>query len=340
MNQLPRTEDELETILGQTVVIPIDRIKPDPENLREIFDEQDILDLGKNMQQVGQMDDLTVFPVNDESGNWTGDFDLHDGERRWRAARMVGIQTLRARIEARPSSEELLFKKLSRMLQTRTLPPEQKVTALERGLQELGVIEKPEMWESYKEHLGGGQEWPQIVRVLKLNPGVRKLMEEGSINFTLAQSIGRLPSFRQEEAATFVVTQRINGRYFSTQIVPYLLENPNANLAQAFEHTKVGEWRQYMHSPYEKGHEPPTEEKLEKFLESCVTWERAWEVMVHTGLVQEIQDNPSYAFRMKEAARRIVERSQALVERIEKGQRSETISELPTTRAMLKGGNH
>jgi len=81
---------------GKIVDLPIQLIKPDPNNLREEFDQEDLVDLGKNMQSIGQLDEVTVFPIILEGEVWAGFFDLHDGERRWRAAELVGIPALRA----------------------------------------------------------------------------------------------------------------------------------------------------------------------------------------------------------------------------------------------------
>lgn len=321
---------------GSIVDIPIQLIKPDPDNLREEFDEEDLVDLGKNMELIGQLDEITVFPIVSDDNTWAGFFDLHDGERRWRAAKLVGLPTLRAKVMPRPSNDELLYKKVSRVLQTRSLTPEKKVIGLEKALAQLGVLDTPEIWEYSREKLGGGQEWPQLVRVLLLRPKVRGLMDKGLINFTIAQSIGRLPAEKQEQVAEFVVVNKINGRFFSTQIVPYLLENPDASPAQAFEHARVGGWRQYSRTAYQRGYEPPTSEKVESFLEACVDWERAWEVAVHTGLVHDIGGDSNYEYRVKEAARRIAQRAHALIERINNQRSEDVIGELPSPPALRR----
>lgn len=151
-----------------------------------------------------------------------------------------------------------------------------------------------------------------------LGSKVRGYLEKGLINFTIAQSVGRLPSKKQPQIAEYVVVNKINGRFFSTQMVPYMLENPNASPAQAFEQTRVGDWRQYTRSPYQKGHEPTVDRRVEEFLDICVRWERAWEVIVHTGLVHDINDNTDLEYRVSDAAYRIAERSAALSERIRK----------------------
>ena len=316
--------DELETLVlrpvgewyGSIVQIPCSLIKPDPENLRQEFDETDLLDLGRNMVQVGQLDEITVFPILIGESTWAGYFDLHDGERRWRAAQLVTQSSLRAKIVPRPSSQELTFKKVSRVLQTRSLSPDTKLAALKKSLSDLGILERPDEWDSFRERLGGGPEWPLLVRVLKLHPRVREMFEEGLINFTIAHSVGRLARDRQARIAEFVVVNKISGRFLSTQMVPYLLKNPGASLAEAFEHTRVGGWQQHAGSPYRKGEAPPTHEQVDKFLQACVSWERAWETVVVNGLVHAVGDNPHYVFRLRDASRRIKERSEALADRM------------------------
>jgi len=299
------------------VEIPVQLIKPDQENLRTEFDEADLIDLGRNIEQVGQLDEITVFPILDQTGGWAGYFDLHDGERRWRASHLLGFSTLRAKIVPRPSQEELLFKKVSRVMQTRSLSPETKLAGLEKALADLGVMDKPGEWELFRDKLGGGPEWPQLVRVLRLQPKVREMFGDGSINFTIAQSVGRVDIDRQHQLAQFVIVNKINGRFLSTEMVPYLIENPEASPAEAFEHTRVGGWRQFSRSPYQKGEAPPTQEQVEKFLDACVIWERAWETVVVEGLVHSIQGDAQYIHRMKDVTRRIMERVSALAERLE-----------------------
>ncbi len=321
---------------GEVVDIPCKLIKPDPENLRQEFDEGDLIDLGKNMQVVGQLDEITVFPILIDNSSWTGSFDLHDGERRWRAAQLMQLPSLRAKIVPRPSSEELTFKKVSRVLQTRSLSPETKLKALQKSLSDLGVLEEPDEWDSFRDKLGGGPEWPQLVRVLRLQSRVRSMFEDGLINFTMAHSIGRISNERQAELAEYVVVNKISGRFLSTQMVPYLMENPEASPAQAFEHARVGGWRQPAYSPYSKGESPPTHEQVESFLKACVVWERAWETVVVNGLVHTIDDSPQYTLRLRDASRRIQERAAALSERM-RSSTQEPVSHLPPVPERISG---
>ncbi len=317
--------DKLESLIqlplnewyGSVIDIPIQLIKPDPDNLRTEFDESDLMDLGKNIEEVGQLDAITVFPISADDGSWSGFFDLHDGERRWRSAQLVGLSTLTAQIVPRPSQQELMYKKVSRVMQTRSLSPETKLLGLEKALTDLGVANKPEEWQSLRGKLGGGPEWPQLIRVLRLHPKVRAMFGKGLINFTIAQSVGRLPVDKQEHLAQYVVVNKISGRFLSTQMVPYLIKSPDASPAQAFEHARVGGWRRPSSGLYAKGSASPTKDQIEKFLDACVHWERGWETIVVEGIVHDIQDRPQDIYRLKDASRRLIERASALIDRLD-----------------------
>ena len=39
-------------------------------------------------------------------------------------------------------------------------------------------------------------------------------------------------------------------------------------------------------------------ERVEGFLEACVKWERAWEILVHTGLIYDIKDSAEIEHRL------------------------------------------
>ena len=91
--------------MDEIALIPVDQIIPDPENLRQAFDEDEIAALAENLVAIGQTDPVQVFRRED------GTFDLFDGERRWRAARLAGLASLRAIVVPRPAAQELLVKK-------------------------------------------------------------------------------------------------------------------------------------------------------------------------------------------------------------------------------------
>lgn len=81
-------------VIGQTIIsIPVDRIRPNPEQPRKVFHHARLEALGKSLRQDGQRIPIQVIQV---VGDSNADFELVVGERRWRAAKLVGITHLNA----------------------------------------------------------------------------------------------------------------------------------------------------------------------------------------------------------------------------------------------------
>lgn len=69
--------------------IPLDQVKPNPNQPRKHFDEGAFTDLGENIKQHGQLTPGLVRPIEDG-------FEIVHGERRWRACKLAGLETFRA----------------------------------------------------------------------------------------------------------------------------------------------------------------------------------------------------------------------------------------------------
>ena len=70
--------------------IPIGLIRPNPDQPRSRFDEEAIAALGDSIATAGLVQPLIVRPLRD------GRYELVAGERRWRAARVAGLETVPA----------------------------------------------------------------------------------------------------------------------------------------------------------------------------------------------------------------------------------------------------
>jgi ParB family chromosome partitioning protein len=64
--------------------IPIDRVLVNPEQPRVHFDQNELLELADSILIHGVIQPIVVEPAGD-------DYILHDGERRWRAAKLAGL---------------------------------------------------------------------------------------------------------------------------------------------------------------------------------------------------------------------------------------------------------
>ncbi|CAM5479287.1 ParB/RepB/Spo0J family partition protein [Streptomyces canarius] len=71
--------------------LPTSKIDRDPGQPREHFDEADLADLARSMKKLGQLQPINVR-YNEDAKRYT----IIMGERRWRAAQMAGLTTMKA----------------------------------------------------------------------------------------------------------------------------------------------------------------------------------------------------------------------------------------------------
>lgn len=72
--------------------VPLDRVRPDPDQPRKIFDEGDVSALAHTMAEQGQLQAILVRRDPDARGCWL----IVAGERRWRAACLNGWKNILA----------------------------------------------------------------------------------------------------------------------------------------------------------------------------------------------------------------------------------------------------
>lgn len=255
----------------EIVEIQVENIVPDPENLRQWFDEQDIRALADNMLEHGQMDSIIVFRNEGDT------YDLLDGERRWRAAKLAGLVSLRARIVPKPSATELLCKKISRAMQTRNLTMQEEVKALEQGLEALGLRDNPDAWPSAAKKLGVK---PSVLRermrIASLSPLLRSEFESGGLDYTIAQTLGRVDNHNlQEKAAAFIKESHLSNRFVMAKFIPTLLENPSKPMLEVYDITRLSERFRYARPRKEEEVPETIADKIDEMLvtfRSCERW--------------------------------------------------------------------
>ena len=107
VSKIPEEAVSEETI----VLVPVQHIRPNPNQPRKHFDEDRLHELRISMRAKGQRIPIFLKPVNDEQAKIAGiKYEIVDGERRWRAASMEGsdIYTLKAIIEDTDDIEQFL----------------------------------------------------------------------------------------------------------------------------------------------------------------------------------------------------------------------------------------
>lgn len=113
--------------------VPIDKIIPNPDQPRTIFDQAELENLAATIKEHGVILPISVEQVDDY-------YILVDGERRWRAARMAGLLEIPAAIQERTNHNgiERLTRALIANIQRSDMGPVDEGNAYKRLLDDLG----------------------------------------------------------------------------------------------------------------------------------------------------------------------------------------------------------
>ena len=114
--------------------IPVDAILPNPRQPRKSFDSNTLQDLAGSMKQTGVLQPVVVRRQG-------GQYELIVGERRWRAAKLAGIEKIPAVIRETTDSESLELALVENLLRE-DLNPMEEAEAYQRLLAEFGWIQE------------------------------------------------------------------------------------------------------------------------------------------------------------------------------------------------------
>jgi ParB family transcriptional regulator, chromosome partitioning protein len=169
----------------QSMKLFVDQIDSRPDQPRQIFNEDGLLDLGKNLLAAGQLAPIIVFFLAS-----VGRYILVDGERRWRAAKLVGIKTLLAWVlDHEPTALEL------HRIQTCIAVHIVGLSPMEKSDQ-LAKVKQENNWSigELAENLNMSQ--PQVTKLLTLQnscPDLRDVLQAQKIDTDKAYVIASKP---------------------------------------------------------------------------------------------------------------------------------------------------
>jgi len=151
--------------------LPIELIVPNPKQPRRRFDEESLHALAGSLRERGVLQPVLVRPT---AG---GTYELVAGERRWRAARMAGLQTVPALVRAREDAEALELALIENMAREDLNPIEQ-ARACAALVDELGLTR-----EEVGRRVGRSRvAVSNLVRLLDLPEEAIELLQQGRLS--------------------------------------------------------------------------------------------------------------------------------------------------------------
>ncbi len=163
---------------GHVRQIPIDKIKPNPKQPRTNFDEAGLTHLADSIREAGIIQPVILRAGGDHT------FELVAGERRWRAARLAGLQAIPALV--RELSDAQSFKlALIENLQREDLSPLERAAAYQHYLDSFGGS-----IEDLAKRLSEGRATiSNHLRLLKLQPELCYMLGRGELGMGQARAI-------------------------------------------------------------------------------------------------------------------------------------------------------
>ena len=165
--------------------LPIEKIEPRADQPRRHFDEQALLDLSESIEKHGLIQPITVRPLD------SGYFQIIAGERRWRASRKAGLETVPVHIIT-ADEQKAMEMALVENLQREDLNPIEEALGYKTLSEEYGLTQD-EISKSV------GKSRPVIanaMRLLKLPEQVLDMLSAGEISSGHARA---LLAFEDEE---------------------------------------------------------------------------------------------------------------------------------------------
>ena len=175
----------------------VSQIEPNRDQPRKTFSDEAIAALAESIREHGLIQPILVRPLD------TGGYQIVAGERRWRAARMLGLDEVPVTIRELNDSEAMQIAIIEN-LQRENLNPVEEAS----GYNEL--IEKYDMTQDAVAKLIGKSRSAvaNSVRLLSLPPRVLKMLEEGKLSAGHAKA---LLGFDDEEMLIAIANRAADG---------------------------------------------------------------------------------------------------------------------------------
>ena len=186
--------------------IPIHEVRENPRNPRTMFDDDELDELAHSLREVGVLQPVVVRPISVTADGES--FELVMGERRWRAARRAGLESIPAIIRE-TSDDDLLRDALLENLHRSQLNPLEEANAYQQLLDDFGCTQ---------DELGDriGRSRPQItntLRLLRLPALVQRRLASGALSAGHARALLSLDDPRlMEELAQRIVQEGLSVR--------------------------------------------------------------------------------------------------------------------------------
>lgn len=182
---------------GLPQFINVDQVKPSPEQMRRHFPAESLRELADSIRQHGVLQPILVRRLLDG-------FELIAGERRWRAARLAGVERIPAIVRHDAAAEDSLLLGLIENLHREDLDPIEEARGIKRLIEQFGLTHEEAAARLGKHRVAVSQ----ALRLLNACPAVLSATAAGAISAGHARALVGLTSPEAQEQGLKVVLGR------------------------------------------------------------------------------------------------------------------------------------
>lgn len=187
---------------GKTITLKISQIQPNREQPRKQFTDESLNELAMSIEQHGILQPLLVRPLTD------GSYQLVAGERRWRAARMAGLNEVPV-VVREMSDQQSAELALIENLQRQDLNPMEEAQGFKTLMDNYGMTQE----QTAKAVCKSRPAVANALRLLNLPKPVADMVWDGRLSAGHARAILSFPSEEQQvEAAQAVLKKGLTVR--------------------------------------------------------------------------------------------------------------------------------
>lgn len=195
------TDEGADKFVGNIVQVSIDDIYANTSQPRTYFDEKALNDLAQSIKNLGIIQPITLRKDGSK-------FEIISGERRFRASKIAGLETIPAYIRL-VNDQELLEMALVENIQREDLDAIEIALTYQRLLEEIGMTQ-----ENLSQRVGKERSTiTNSIRLLRLNPDVQNAIRSGEISAGHGRAIISLDDpQKQEELFAKIVKNNLSVR--------------------------------------------------------------------------------------------------------------------------------
>lgn len=183
-------------------LLPISSIRPNPYQPRKYFEEESLIALADSIAALGVLQPVLVRRGGE------GSFELIAGERRWRAAKRAGLDSIPALVQE-ADDVSALEQAVVENLHRSDLNPLEEAAAYQQLIEDFGLTH-----DNLSKRVGKSRAAvTNTLRILQLPSSVQRLVATGELSAGHARTILGLPDRqRQEKLAELVVKKGMSVR--------------------------------------------------------------------------------------------------------------------------------